>query len=133
MEQKIRRLMGRVDVRVVCLLLLLALIGSFAFAAVQLTKEQAEDFDARTLNTWAQLTKEFTAFRESSYPLVIPALLPDDSPVDWAASKTTTPNGIGTSMAGPTTSTPAAKFPSKSQTILNSLFLKTLPPKSFWR
>ncbi|HBA84784.1 MAG TPA: hypothetical protein DCZ95_11880 [Verrucomicrobia bacterium] len=77
--------MGRVDVRVLCLLLLVALIGSFAFAAVQLTKEQAEDFNARTLNTWAQLTKEFTAFRETSYPLVIPALLPDDAAIDWAA------------------------------------------------
>ena len=85
MVQKIRRLMGRVDMRVLCLLLLGGLVGSLAFAAVQLTREQSEDFDARTINTWAQLTKEFTDFRESSYPLVIPAMLPDDSAIDWAA------------------------------------------------
>jgi len=70
--------------RVLCLLLLGGLFGSLTYAAVQLTKEQAEDFNARTLNTWPQLIKEFTSFRDSSYPLVISALLPDDSPIDWA-------------------------------------------------
>ncbi|HBA85117.1 MAG TPA: hypothetical protein DCZ95_13590, partial [Verrucomicrobia bacterium] len=85
MVQKIGRLMGRVDVRMLYLVFLMAFIGSLAFAAVQLSKEQAEDFNARTLNTWAQLTKEFADFRESSYALVIPAVLPDEASIDWAA------------------------------------------------
>ncbi|OGV44927.1 MAG: hypothetical protein A2X46_17315 [Lentisphaerae bacterium GWF2_57_35] len=77
--------MGRVDVRLLVLLAMGVLLGTLAWAAVQLTKEQTDDFDARTLNTWRDLIGEFTRFRESSYPLVIPALLPDESSIDWAA------------------------------------------------
>ncbi|HBA84013.1 MAG TPA: hypothetical protein DCZ95_07970 [Verrucomicrobia bacterium] len=77
--------MGRVDVRLLVLLTAGVLVGTLAWAAVQLTKEQTEDFETRTLNTWRDLINEFTAFRETAYPLVIPALLPDESSIDWAA------------------------------------------------
>ena len=85
MVHKLKRMMGRVDVRVLVLLTAGILMGSLAWATVQLSGEQAEDSDARTLNTWRDLIKEFADFRDTSYPLVIPALLSDASPMDWAA------------------------------------------------
>ncbi|MFH0880535.1 MAG: hypothetical protein V2A34_12535, partial [Lentisphaerota bacterium] len=72
MVQEIKRFMGRVDMRVMIFLVMAGLVGSLAYAAVQLAKPAVEEPAFPTVNTWQELVKEYLAFRDSSYPLVPP-------------------------------------------------------------
>ncbi|MFH0878474.1 MAG: hypothetical protein V2A34_02060, partial [Lentisphaerota bacterium] len=72
MVQEIKRLMGRVDMRVMIFLVMAGLVGSLAYAAVQLAKPAVEEPAFPTVNTWQELVNEYLAFRDSSYPLVPP-------------------------------------------------------------
>ncbi|MFH0879867.1 MAG: hypothetical protein V2A34_09155, partial [Lentisphaerota bacterium] len=65
MVQKIKRLMGRVDMRVMIFLVMVGLVGSLAYAAVQWTKPSSEEPAFPTVNTWQELVKEYLAFRDS--------------------------------------------------------------------
>lgn len=69
MVQELRRVLGRVEVRV----LLLLACGAFLISlAIALAKPAGPDGDVPTVNSWDDLLKRYLLFRDSNYPIVPP-------------------------------------------------------------
>lgn len=70
MVQELRRVLGRVDARVLGLLALFILIATLGLAVAQLVKA---DDDPQSVATWDDLVKRYLVFREDSYQMVVPS------------------------------------------------------------
>ncbi len=70
MVQELRRVLGRVDARVLVLLALFTLIATIGLAVAQLVKA---DDDSQSVATWDDLIKRYLVFREDSYRMVVPS------------------------------------------------------------
>ena len=71
MVEHIRRLLGRVEIRILVLLVCGSLLISFALAVAQLTKIPSSEPSNR-VSSWDDLTKKYLSFREDNYELVVP-------------------------------------------------------------
>lgn len=70
MVRKLRNLWGRVDVRVLMLLVCGVFLVGLAICLAQLTA--ASDPDLPTISSWDDLLGQYLFFREFNYPLVVP-------------------------------------------------------------
>lgn len=70
MVQELRRVLGRVDARVLGLLALFILIATLGLTVAQLVKA---DDDPQSVATWDDIVKRYLVFREDSYQMVVPS------------------------------------------------------------
>lgn len=70
MVQELRRVLGRVDARVLGLLALFILIATLGLAVAQFVRSSD---DSQSVATWDDLVKRYLVFREDSYRLVVPS------------------------------------------------------------
>ena len=71
MVQKLRHLWGRVEIRVLVLLVFGFLLAGLALAFAQLAKSSSDE-DPNLVSSWDDLVKQYLDFREHNYALVVP-------------------------------------------------------------
>lgn len=71
MFRNIQHLLGRVEIRILVLLVCGFLLISFALAVAQLTKIPSSE-PSNLVSSWDDLTKKYLSFREDNYELVVP-------------------------------------------------------------
>ena len=71
MVRQLRRLWGRVEIRVLALLVFGFLLAGLALAVAQLAKSSSND-DLQLVSSWDDLIEKYLDFRERNYALVVP-------------------------------------------------------------
>jgi hypothetical protein len=71
MVERLRRLMGRTEIRILVLLVCCILLAGLAVSIAQWTRA-AFRFELPTVSSWDELVMEYLQFRDSAFPLVVP-------------------------------------------------------------
>ena len=71
MVERLRRLMGRPEIRILVLMVCCILLAGLAVSIAQLTRTSS-NLALPTVSSWDELLKDYLLFREFNYPLVVP-------------------------------------------------------------
>ncbi|MFH0908968.1 MAG: hypothetical protein V1929_09415 [bacterium] len=83
----LRKMWGRVDLRLLLPMTLGILLLSMVATIAQLTKASAPTDSSQAVSTWNDLIKAYTAFREQAYVLVVPSWYLDQDQVETIFSE----------------------------------------------